>query len=172
MNNDGKDLQTGRFVQGNEFWKMRSRHGNTPEYDSPEKLKEACEDYFEWVSKAPLYEDKVGFYEGEAVHTAVSKMHAMTIGGLCIFIDVTFKTWTEWRKNRPDLCNVIEWAESVIKQQKFAGAAAGLLNANIIARDLGLTDKTDVTSAGDKLKYVTLDMGDKKLDQQDEDNPV
>ena len=28
---------------------------------------------------------------------------------------------------------------------KFEGAAAGLLHANIIARDLGLADKKDIT---------------------------
>ena len=29
-------------------------------------------------------------------------------------------------------------------EQKFAGAAVGLFNANIIARDLGLTDKQEI----------------------------
>jgi len=38
---------------------------------------------------------------------------------------------------------VIADIEAVIKSQKFQGAAAGLLNANIIARDLGLADKSD-----------------------------
>ena len=33
----------------------------------------------------------------------------------------------------------------IIRTQKFAGAAADLLNANIIARDLGLADKNEVT---------------------------
>ena len=37
-------------------------------------------------------------------------------------------------------------AESVIRSQKFAGAAADLLNANIIARDLGLAEKKQVES--------------------------
>lgn len=31
--------------------------------------------------------------------------------------------------------------EQIIRQQKFEGAAAELLNPNIIARDLGLADK-------------------------------
>ena len=33
---------------------------------------------------------------------------------------------------------------AVIRTQKFEGASAGLLNANIIARDLGLSDKTEL----------------------------
>jgi hypothetical protein len=31
-------------------------------------------------------------------------------------------------------------------EQKFSGAAAGLLNPNIIARDLGLADKSEIAS--------------------------
>ena len=36
--------------------------------------------------------------------------------------------------------------EKTIYKQKFDGATAGSFNANIIARDLGLKDKTDITS--------------------------
>ena len=34
--------------------------------------------------------------------------------------------------------------KQIIKTQKFEGAAAELLNANIIARDLGLADKKEL----------------------------
>ena len=50
--------------------------------------------------------------------------------------------------------------------QKFAGAAADLLNANIIARDLGLADKQDLTNSDGTLsrapvyKMVDKDDGD------------
>ena len=123
---------------------MRSRHGRKPVFDGPDKLEEACLDYFEWVEANPLYEDKIGFYEGDAIHTPAAKMRAMTLGGLCIFIDILIDTWIDWRKNREDLSHVIKWAENIIKIQKFEGASAGLLNANIIARDLGLGDKTEI----------------------------
>lgn len=36
-------------------------------------------------------------------------------------------------------------AEEIIRRQKFEGAAAEFLNANIIARDLGLADKSELT---------------------------
>ena len=35
--------------------------------------------------------------------------------------------------------------KQIIRTQKFEGASAGFLNANIIARDLGLTDKQEIT---------------------------
>lgn len=73
-------------------------------------------------------------------------MRAMTIDGLCLFLDIDVKTWANWR-SQEDFIPVVARAESVIKSQKFAGAAADLLNANIIARDLGLADKQDHTSS-------------------------
>jgi len=50
------------------------------------------------------------------------------------------------RRLDDDFVGVTTRAEEVIYNQKFAGAAAGLLNANIIARDLGLSDKKDINS--------------------------
>jgi hypothetical protein len=60
-----------------------------------------------------------------------------------LFLDINRGTWNEWR-NQDDYSEVITRAEEVIYSQKFAGAAADLLNANIIARDLGLTDRREV----------------------------
>ena len=71
----------------------------------------------------------------------------MTIGALCMFLDVTHKQWIEWRKDRADLSEVMAWAENVIYRQKFEGASADMLNPNIIARDLGLADKKDLSSS-------------------------
>lgn len=140
------------FEPGNEFWKQRSRHGVKPKFPEGEEgaqmLLEACEDYFAWAAGNPLKEDKVFSYEGDTFHDEVTKLQAFTIIGLCLFIDITTRQWREWRTARPDLLPVIEWAEDVIRHQKFVAAAAGLLNANIISRDLGLADKTELTGPG------------------------
>ena len=64
----------------------------------------------------------------------------MTLSGLCLFIDIDLGTWDNYRKNQ-DFFRVTKEIEQIIYNQKFSGAAADLLNANIIARDLGLADK-------------------------------
>lgn len=136
----------------NQFWRARSRHGRLPKFPEGEKgaqmLLEACEDYFQWCEDNPLKEDKVFSYEGDTFHDEVTKLRAFTINGLTLFIDVTDRVWRDWRNTRQDLIPVIEWAEKVIKDQKFVAAAAGLLNANIISRDLGLADKTEISGPG------------------------
>jgi hypothetical protein len=131
---------------GNRFWEARSSHGRKPIFASPDGLMAACSEYFEWVEQNPLWEDKIISFQGAATHVNVAKMRAMTIAGLCIFLDIARRTWDEYR-GREDFLPVCEQVEQIIRDQKFTGAAADLLNANIIARDLGLSDKTELTGA-------------------------
>jgi hypothetical protein len=126
---------------GNEFWKARSSHGRDPIFKSPEELWEACQEYFEWVENNPLREERATQYQGVFVKGKVNKMRAMTIGGLCIFLDIDDITWKNYRE-RKDFFRVTKQVEQIIRDQKFSGAAADLLNANIIARDLGLKEAT------------------------------
>lgn len=133
--------------KGNRFWEARSSHGRKPKFASPEILQKACLEYFEWVEENPLWETKVFHAQGEITKTEVPKMRAMTIIGLCNFLDMTVEAWANYRKKKGFLV-VITRIESAIRQQKFEGASAEFLNPNIIARDLGLRDKQDYTVGG------------------------
>lgn len=151
-----RDPENGRFLKGNRFWEARSSHGAKPKFEKADDLWSACCEYFDWVDNNPLYEDKVTSFQGVNTHEPIAKMRAMTIAGLCLFIDVEEQTWREWRKSRTDLSSIISRAEAVIYQQKFSGAAADLLNANIIARELGLADKQDHSSSDGSMTPPTL----------------
>jgi len=129
---------------GNQFWKARSSHGRNPIFASPDEIWTAASEYFDWVEANPLWEDKITSFQGVNTHEPVAKMRAMTVGGLCIFLDIGNSTWDEYR-DKEGFAEVTTRAEKIIRTQKFAGAAAGLLNANIIARDLGLADKSEFT---------------------------
>lgn len=124
---------------GNQFWKARTKHGRDKIFSSGDALWEACCEYFEWVDDNPLYEDRLVTFQGMSSHEPVARMRAMTIEGMCLFLDIAPATWYQWR-TVDDFSDVVTRAESVIRSQKFAGAAADLLNPNIIARDLGLKD--------------------------------
>lgn len=126
---------------GNQFWKARTKHGREKLFASAELLWEACEEYFQWVEDNPLWENKVAQYQGSPVDMPAAKMRAMTLDGLHLFLDIDESTWRAWRTDN-DFSRVVMIAEKVIRSQKFAGAAADLLNPNIIARDLGLVDKS------------------------------
>ncbi|QGH73251.1 MAG: packaging protein [Podoviridae sp. ctKoA10] len=138
--------------KGNEFWKARTKHGRDKIISCPETLWDACCEYFQWVEDNPLMEAKPFAFQGESWIEAVPKMRAMTVDGLCLFLGITVATWHKWKGDEStqsqDFIEVMTRVESVIKSQKFAGAAADLLNANIIARDLGLSDKSQMEHSG------------------------
>ncbi|WP_245482607.1 DNA-packaging protein, partial [Mesorhizobium sp. M4A.F.Ca.ET.050.02.1.1] len=125
-------------------WKARSSHGRNPIFTTPEHLWQAASEYFEWVEANPLYEAKPFAYKGKVVIKNVAKMRAMTLAGLYIFLDIDRTTWADYC-SRKDFSSVTTRVDEIIRAQKFAGAAADLLNANIIARDLGLADKSELT---------------------------
>ena len=129
--------------KGNNYWTLRTTDGRDFEYSSPDELWAECVSYFEWVQSNPLKEQKAFHTNGQITKTNVTKMRAMTISGLCLFLGICEKTWANYR-DRKDFLQVTTRAEKIIYTQKFEGAAADLLNPNIIARDLGLTDKSDV----------------------------
>ena len=126
--------------KGNQFWKASSAHGRRPKFDSPDQLWEACVKYFEWVEDNPLWEEKLFHYQGKITRHRVSKMRAMTLAGLCLFLDIAKRTWDGYCE-REDFLPVTTRAREIIYIYKFAGAVANLLNANIIARELGLAAK-------------------------------
>ena len=143
------------FQVGNRFWEARSSHGRNPIFASPDDLWKSCVEYFEWAESHPLYEEKVFQFQGAIVRDTVAKMRAMTIEGLCLFLDIDRDTWLNYKK-RSGFFGVTARAESIIYEQKFTGAAADMLNPNIIARDLGLADKKDHSSSDGSMTPVGI----------------
>ena len=129
--------------RGNKFWLARSKSGRNPKFSDPEKLWGACCEYFDWVEKHPLWETKAFAFQGVVTKARLPKMRAMTLSSLFLFIDIDRKTWESYGKKK-DFLPVTTRVESLIYEQKFSGAAADLLNANIIARELGLVEKKSV----------------------------
>lgn len=147
--------------KGNRFWELRSSHGRNPIFSAPDDLWAAACEYFEWVEENPLWEDKVTSFQGVNTHEPIAKMRAMTVEGLCLFLDISKQAWSEY-KTRQGFGDVTSRIDDVIRSQKFAGAAADLLNANIIARDLGLADRNE-HSGKDGAPIETTSKTDREL---------
>ena len=139
-------------TKGNQFWKARSKHGRDKIFATPEIMLEAAFDYFKWVEDNPL--KKAIIYQGEVSASPEKLMRAMTIKGLCIYWGVNSTYLNDFisnldleQKQDKDFSQVINRVKEIIETQKFEGASAGLLNPNIIARDLGLTDKKELSGS-------------------------
>ena len=151
-----------RYQPGNQFWKLRSKHGRDRIFATPQILLEAAYEYFDWCEKHPLIDiDYRNSHQGLR-KVQLPKMRAFTLEGLTCFLDVNtiyFNDFEYSLKGKTDqlsldFSKVITHIRQICARQKFEGAAAGFLNANIIARDLGLRDNTDITSGGEKITGI------------------
>lgn len=129
---------------GNEYYKLRSKDGRDMIFETPEDLANACNEYFEWCVDNPLKESQAFAYQGKVTITEVPKMRPFTLEGLCNFLDISVEGFKKY-EGRKDFVGVTTRARQMIYNQKFEGAASGFLNANIIARDLGLSDRQSHT---------------------------
>lgn len=158
--------------KGNQFWKIRSKHGRDKIFATPEIMWDAACEYFDWCDNNPLQEDQVFAFQGVTTHDSIDKMRAYTLKGLCLFLGVSenyFKTFADQQKDEKDFIAVITRIKDVIYTQKFTGAAAGLLQTNIIAMELGLKAKSEITGLDDAPlipdQKLTKDQIDKLIDK-------
>lgn len=138
-----------------EIWK-HIKPGQPPSFKSPEEMWERALKYFEDCKKdTSLAEAKPFAFQGGSWLESVPKMRAMTQHGLCAYLNISVSTWHNY-KDKPEYLQVTGLIEQVIYEQKFSGAAAGLLNANIIARDLGLADKQEIAHGGEITPWTSI----------------
>lgn len=151
---------------------MRLKHGRKRVIQSPKALWENAIQYFEWCTDNPLLETEQAkstakpaknddgniVFPPNTIH--LPKMRAFTKGGLALACGLN--AWEEIHNLKTvskDFSEVITRIETAIYEQKFTGAAAGFLNPNIIARDLGLLEKTETNLKGGAFSF-NLVMGE------------
>ena len=127
--------------KGNRYWAKRRRNGRKPLYETPDQLWRACVKYFEWVEATPLKQEEIIKYRDRYERIELNKMRAMSKRGLYVFLGITRQTWDSYKDRGEDFLTIITRVEDIIWDQKFTGAAAGILNGNIIARELPLGGK-------------------------------
>lgn len=131
--------------RGNSYWKLVKgwKNGMDVSYTPDELWEKACK-YFDWVEKHPYKEEKVF---GSGYRTTINKMRPMTQRAFCIFAQISSSTFDNYHANEAYL-GITSRIKDIIYVQKFEGAAADLVNPNIIARELGLAEKvqTEVTN--------------------------
>jgi hypothetical protein len=140
--------------KGNEFWKLRSKHGRSKLFKSPELLWDAACEYFQWCEENFFIEYKPmvvseGNNAGSSIQMAeIPIKRPYTLHGLCLYCDCSTSYFRAFKstlqEKDKEFLTVINKIEETIYNQKFSGAAAGFFNSNIIARDLGLSDKKEV----------------------------
>lgn len=131
---------------GNQFWKLRSKHGRDKLFATPELLWDAACEYFQWCDKNPWI--RIDFKGKDADQVEIPTSRPYTLTGLCLYLGCNqayFRTFKcQLPKDEIDFNTIITRIEEVIETQQFEGAIVGAYNANIIARKLGLSDKAEI----------------------------
>lgn len=155
----GPDGNPSWFQPGNNFWEARTTIGREKIFTTPDVLWFACTEYFVWCVCNPLLEHRLfSQKEGPPADGDLRKVRAFTISGLCMFLDIDRTTWLDYRVNSV-FSTICKKVEEAIREQKFTAAAADLLNPAIIARDLGMVDKKQITgTVNTNVKTITEDM--------------
>lgn len=135
---------------GNEFWMQRTKHGRDRLFSDPDIFWEECVRYFTWCVNNPLYEED--FRGKDADRVEIRKMRAFTWAGLEVFLDCDLRRYraavsdeqnTNSLEMSEDFVRVLSRVSKVMFTQQYEGAAAGLLNSNLAARYLSISEKTE-----------------------------
>ena len=131
---------------GNEFWKLRKDLSETGKKLTPIEMLDKAQEYIDRCVNEPLQEKDFRGRDLEEIH--LDKMRAMTLEGLFFHLDISKETWRSWRSEEKYI-GIITRIENLFFTYDFEGAAAGMLNPNIIARKLGVSDKKEIDISGD-----------------------
>ncbi len=141
------------FKQGNRFWEARTTVKKY--FEEPDALYASAEEYFNYCFDNPVEITEKVKVTGGINPTDTDKTREIPIlfswKGFCVFLGVTDSYFRKFRFDLKSMADkekaerfvtVIEQIDMVMYTQKLQGAAGGVYKENIIARELGLADKT------------------------------
>lgn len=119
-------------------------------FKSAEELWDACVEYFQHLKDNPHEAPKLSTFEGQATVANEPRPRVPSLWGLYAYLGIAQTTWFRWKDQkaneyRADLAPVMVAIEELIKDWKFSYGATGLANANLMARDLGIGEKVDLS---------------------------
>ena len=125
--------------KGNQFWKLADPEclGSPRNFKDSGVLWAKAKEYFQECDDNPLTREETTTSEKGIFNKVFIHKVPYTWEGLYIYLGVvSLKRYRE----KEEFVLILSHIGNIIRNQKYTGAATGLFNANIIARDLGLTD--------------------------------
>ena len=138
--------------KGNKYWEFRNKHGRDFKYD-PESLWDEAVEYFKYMDERVINKKeaiKSGDMAGKTMDVPTSI--PFSCESFCLFADISMETFRNYQKGEgayKDFFDVSTRIRQIIDSNQFEGAVVNIFNPNIIARKLGLGDKT-ILEGGDK----------------------
>lgn len=108
---------------------------------TPEQLMQLVVNYFEWAETNAIKAGAESSFQGRTYQDTITRPRVFTWNGLTLFLGVSTGIIQRW-KRQPGYMEVLDFADQVIREQKYQYAANGMINTNMIAKELGI-DKGD-----------------------------
>lgn len=136
--------------KGNQFWKLADPEclGRPRTFSDPATLWGKAKEYFQECDENPLLRSERTTTDKGVFDKVYTHKIPYTWEGLYVFLGICN---LDRYKEKEDFVGILTHIGNIIRNQKYTGAVAGLFNANIIARDLGLKEQSDVTTNGKEI---------------------
>ncbi len=154
------------FLPGNQLWMLRAKDGRDKLFADAASLWSAALEYFNYIDANPII--KIDFRGPYNDQVNIPLQRPYTIQGLCLYLDCNVSYFNQfehalankkkenWSESDKDFSFIIARIRQTIYNQKLEGAASGIFVPNIIARDLGLVDKSQADINGEvTVKQIT-----------------
>lgn len=141
-----------------------ARPGGTKYIETPEKLWELFQDYVKAEAGNPMYKVEYVGKDGREVRTPLNV--PITFEGFENYLEdqgiiTKLDDYASNKDNRyADYAGIVSRVKRNCFVQNVKGAAVGLFNANLIARKLGLVEKTQNENTNKNFD-IKMDLGDK-----------
>lgn len=156
-------------LTGNQFWKLRTKHGRDKLFGDAALLLEEAYKYFDWCDRHPREKIELVKYKGMYEEAEVPIGRPYSMDGLTVYLGVSGSYFRTAKRQLSDkveagkattadieILEAIERIEQIVRTQQIEGAAVGIFSPNLIARLNGLADKQDITSQGAAVMKVTV----------------
>lgn len=143
--------------KNNQYWKLRSKHGKSKLFATPDLLWEAACSYFEWADTHKYVKTRIKKSKAIVLYKQNTiKERPYTLKSLCLYIGASSGWWFNFKnacikQKQEDFIEVISRIEDIVETQQFEGACVGVFNPNIIARMLGVSGRRASIGNDDKV---------------------
>lgn len=157
-------------LTGNQFWKLRTKHGPDRLFNNAALLwEEACK-YFDWCDRHPRNKVELVKYKGDYEEAEVPLGRMYSMQGLTRYLGVSdsyFRTVKIGLRERIEkskatadeieLLGAVESIERTVQTDQIEGAAVGIYAGNLVNRLNGLSDNVNVTNNQPVVKVSVRD---------------
>lgn len=111
---------------------------------TPETVFNLAVKYFSWAENQAIKAIETASFQGVVTENLVHKPRVFTLNGFCLYCGVTASSIQSWRAS-PGFADVMEFIDSVIREQKYQMAASGIVNPGMISKELGIDKPQEIT---------------------------